>query len=326
MSLPRTMRAAVRARYGGPQQLSLCEVPRPAPGPREVLLRVRASSVNQADWYLLTGTPYPLRLMTGLWRPRAGMRVLGLDAAGVVEEVGAQVTRFAPGDEVFGEISGAYAEYACAAEDRLAKKPRSLSFEEAAAAPVAAGTALQGLRDKARVRAGHRVLINGASGGVGSFAVQLARAFGAEVTAVCSARNAAQARALGATHVVDYAKQDFTRTFDAGERYDAIFDLVGSASLRACLGCLRAGGVYVSSVGRLGWVAKAFAASLVWRGTVTVLAAQARAADLQTLAELLEQRRIAPVIERRYGFHQIGDALRAQGEGHARGKSVIALP
>lgn len=317
------MRAFVRDRYGGPDLIRLRDVPRPVPGPRQLLIRVHASSVNQADWYLLTGTPYPLRLVTGLLRPR--QIVLGVDAAGVVEAVGAEVTRFRPGDAVYGELAATYAEHVCADEDRVAHKPASLSFEEAAAVPVAAITALQGLRDKANLRPGHRVLINGASGGVGTFAIQIARVLGAEVTAVCSARNAAQALALGAARVIDYARADFTRGADLGERYDAIFDLVGRAPLRAQLSCLRSGGVYVSSVGRLGWVAKAFAASLLFRGTVSVLAAQANARDLETLTKLLDARCITPVIERRYAFAEIPDALRAQGAGHARGKSVIAI-
>ncbi len=226
------------------------------------------------------------------------------------------------GDEVFGEIAGAYAEYALAPEDELALKPKRLSMEDAAALPLAGLTALLGLRDTARVQPGQRVLINGASGGVGSFAVQIAHALGAEVSAVCSARNAERMRAIGADHVIDYARTDFT--LEAG-RYDVIFDLVGSRGLRACLRALSAGGVYIASVGRLSWVLRAALLSLFARGRIKVLAASANTADLEALAELAESGACTPLIDQRYTLSQVPDALRRQSEGHSMGKSTVRV-
>ena len=315
-----TMRAVTRDRYGLPDVLRLREVARPSAGDREVLVRVHASSVNFADWIMMTGMPYAARLVFGVLRPRH--RVLGMDLAGRVVAVGPGVTRFAPGDEVFGEFTETYAEYVRVPERCLARKPSNLSFEEAAAVPVAAMPALQGLRDKAKIRPGHRVLVNGASGGVGSFAVQIARAFGAEVTAVCSTANRDWVRSIGADHVVDYTREDFTRT---SRRYDAIFDAVGSAPITACTRILSRTGVYVSSVGRMGWSLKALFASLLPGSRVVVLAAHSTAQDLTALAELIEAGAVKPVIDRRYTLAEVPSALRRQGEGHTRGKSVVTV-
>ncbi len=314
------MRAVVQSGYGLPDTLQLRTVDRPAVGDDQVLVRVRASSVNAGDWMMLVGKPYSVRLVTGLLRPRHP--VIGLDIAGEVEAVGRNVTRFRPGDAVYGEGSGAHAEYVAVAEDRLAAKPSRLSFEQAGAVPVAGITALQGLRDKANVRAGDMVLINGASGGVGSFAVQIAKALGAEVTAVCHGSSVDLVRSIGADHVVDYTREDFTQT---SRRYDVVFDLVGSASMSACRGITTPNGVYVSSVGRLGWVFRALLRSLVPRSNVRVLAAQPKGSDLAALAELIDAGQVTPVIDRRYTLSEVPQALRYQGEGHARGKSIITV-
>ena len=218
------MKAAVRDRYGPPEVVELREIDTPAPADDEVLVHVRAASVNPADWYETTGTPYVGRVPMGLRKPK--QRVLGVDFAGTVEAVGRDVTQFRPGDEVFGGRSGAFAEYVCVGEERaVVPKPAGVTFEQAAAVPVAGLTALQGLRDKGRIQSGQQVLINGASGGVGTFAVQIAKAFGAEVTGVCSTRNVDLVRSLGADHVVDYSREDFTRS---DRRYDLMLDVAGS--------------------------------------------------------------------------------------------------
>ncbi|NUO53745.1 MAG: NAD(P)-dependent alcohol dehydrogenase [Polyangiaceae bacterium] len=314
------MKALMHHRYGGPELLTIGEREPPALRPREVLVRVRASSVNAADWLMMTGSPWPLRFMIGLTRPTR--QCLGLDVAGEVVRTGSAVTSLAPGDAVFGECRGAFAELAVAHEEQLAKKPGSVSFEDVSTLPVAGTTALQGLRDKANVGPGHRVLINGASGGVGSFAIQIGHALGAEVTAVCSQRNAAAAQRLGAAHVIDYRERDFSET---DERYDTIFDLIGKTPLQRCLRVLTANGRYVSSVGRLGWVFKAGLMSLCPRSRVRVLSANANTRDLETLASLIEQEKITPLIEHRYTFDRLPEALRRQGQGHAGGKSVVVV-
>src|SRR4051794_3957317 len=238
------MKAIIHDRYGPPAVLRLGDVEKPAPGPGEVLVRVRAAAINARDWHTMRGDPYLARLSFGLRAPK--VRIRGTDFAGLVERTGAGVTRFAAGDEVYGETDGAFAEYVRVPDDRLDTKPANLTFEQAAALPLAGNTALTGLRDVARVRAGHRVLINGASGGVGTFAVQLARSYGAEVTAVCRDRNAGLVRSLGAAHVVDYTRDDFTR---AGHRYDVVFDLVGNRSLTDLRRALTPTGTLVLSGG-----------------------------------------------------------------------------
>src|SRR5438270_5581607 len=224
-----TMKAIVQDKYGSPHVLKLREIDKPQPLDGEVLVRVHAAAVNKADWIALTGRPYAARLAFGFFRPK--LRIPGIAMAGRVAAVGKSVTQFNVGDEVFGEVHSAYAEYVCVAADRIGPKPTNLTFEQAAAVPLAAITALQGLRDKARVQPGHKVLINGASGGVGTFAVQIAKALGAEVTAVCSTRNVELVRSLGADRVVDYTREDFTRS---GRRYDVLLDVAGSKSWSQC--------------------------------------------------------------------------------------------
>jgi NADPH:quinone reductase-like Zn-dependent oxidoreductase len=319
------MIAVVHDRYGSPECLDLREIARPSPAPGEVLVRVRAASVNPADWVMLTGRPLAIRALAGIVRPRHG--ILGRDAAGVVEAVGAGVVHLHPGDAVFGQPlairGGAFAEYVCVPADRLAIKPARLSFEEAAACSLAGITALQCLRDHGRVGSGDEVLINGASGGVGTFAVQIAKALGARVTGVCSARNVDLVRGVGADAVVDYESEDFTRS---EHRYDVILDLAGSRPLSACRRALKPSGRYVSSVGRAGWSLKALLASFfVRRPRVVVAHASQTPADLATLAALLASGAVTPVLERRYTLREAREALRHQGEGHARGKSVVIV-
>jgi NADPH:quinone reductase-like Zn-dependent oxidoreductase len=325
------MKAIVQSRYGGPGDvLEFRDVERPRPGDGEVLLRGRASSVNPADWFTLVGRPYVLRLAFGLTGPR--QRVPGRDVAGTVEAVGARVSRWRPGDEVYGELpGGAFAEYAVAAADALAPKPSTLDFAEAAAVPLAGVTALQGLRDAGGVRAGQRVLVNGASGGVGTFAVQIARALGARVTGVGRADGLDLIRSLGADEVVDYTREDFTRGAPA---YDVIFDLVGNHPIAAYRRILRPGGVYVASAGRLGgailgplpYLARV-ALSSVRRGRrrVTVFAAKSTPEDLAALTRMIEAGAVTPVIDRTYALSEVADALAHQGLGHARGKTVVTI-
>ena len=285
-----------------------------------MLVRVHAAAVNKADWIALTGRPYAARLAFGFFRPK--LRIPGIAMAGRVASVGKTVTQFNAGDEVFGEVHSAYAEYVCVAADRIGPKPTNLTFEQAAAVPLAAITALQGLRDKARVQPGHKVLINGASGGVGTFALQIAKALGAEVTAVCSTRNVDIARSLGADHVIDYTREDFTQS---ETRFDTILDLAGSRPLSACLRLLTPHGVYVSSVGRLGWVLKVAVASLSARGKIVSVTGHQTQQDLAVLKEMLESGKVKPVVDRQYTLAEVPEALRYLGEGHAKGKVVITV-
>jgi NADPH:quinone reductase-like Zn-dependent oxidoreductase len=280
---------------------------------------VFGASVNPADVFLMRGVPRMVRLERGLLRPRSPL--LGKDVAGVVAAVGPGVTGFEAGDEVYGEVGGSYAELACAPEALLARKPRNLSFEEAAAVPLAGITALQGLRDKGRVQAGQRVLVNGAAGGVGTFAVQIAKAMGAEVTGVCGTDCAALVRSLGADHVVDYTREDFSA---CEGHYDLIFDLVGSRPLRACVRALQPKGLYLAAMGKVGWLLKAALVGLVSR-RVAVLTTAPNRSDLDELRELVERGAVTPVIHRRFALHQVPDALRLQEAGHARGKTVISM-
>lgn len=240
------MKAIVQDRYGSSEVLEFREVDRPVPKDGEVLVRVRAASVNARDWHVMRGDPYVARLAFGLRRPKRRMRIQGGDFAGVVEAVGKDVTRVRPGDEVYGEADGAFAEYLCAPQGVLGPKPANLSFEQAAAVPLAGNTALMGLRDVGKVGPGQHVLVNGASGGVGTFAVQIAKALGAEVTGVCSTRNVDLVRSLGADHVVDYTREDFTRT---GARYDLVFDLVGNRTLADCRRALNPTGMLILAGG-----------------------------------------------------------------------------
>jgi NADPH:quinone reductase-like Zn-dependent oxidoreductase len=322
------MQAIVQDRFGPPDVLELREVDEPRAGEGEVLVRVRAASVNPADWYAMTGMPWVARPTMGLRKPKTNRP--GLDLAGMVAAVGGGVTRFKPGDEVFGTGAGTLAECVTAAEDTLVAKPANLSFEQAAAVPVAALTALQGLRDKGRVRPGHQVLINGASGGVGTFAVQLAKALGAEVTAVCSTRNVEVARSLGADRVIDYTREDFTRT---DRRYDLLLDVAGSRPWSACRRVLEPRGTLVlvgapkgsRLLGPLGHIAKISLASLRASQKAVFFVSKSTPEDLTNLRELLEAGSVTPVVERSYALREAADALRYLGEGHARGKLVVTV-
>lgn len=329
------MKAIAQDRYGSPEVLRLTEVERPVPAEREVLVRVRAASVNARDWHVMRGDPYVARLAFGLRRPSP--RVRGTDFAGRVEAVGGGVTRFRPGDEVFGEADGAFAEYVAAPQDAVAPKPAAWTYEQAAAVPLAGNTALMGLRDAAGVQAGRRVLVNGASGGVGTFAVQIAASMGAEVTAVCSPRNTDLVAALGADHVVDYTREDFTR---GGRRYDVVLDLVGNRSLTAFRRALTPTGALVLSGGGvsrggvfgrgslLGPVAlmlKGRLASGFVRQRLTVLTATPSSENLAALAALAEAGSLTPSVDRSYPLSEVPEALRYVEVEHARAKVVITV-
>jgi NADPH:quinone reductase-like Zn-dependent oxidoreductase len=322
------MRAVVRNAYGSPHVLEFQEIGKPDVADDEVLVRVRAASVNPADWYILTG-PLIARIPSGLRKPKSNR--LGVDFAGQVEAVGKNVTQFRPGDEVFGARNGAFAEYVSVPEDRaVVLKPGNVTFEEAAAVPIAAVTALQGLRDKGRIQAGKKVLINGASGGVGTFAVQIAKSFGAEVTGVCSTRNVELVRSLGADHVVDYTSEDFTRS---GERYDLLLDIAGSRSWSECKRVLepRATLVIVGApkgnrvIGPLGHIVAMRLASVRSSQKAVFFVAKLTKADLAVLRELLEAGTVRSFVDRRYDLTEIADAFRYMGDGHARGKIVVTV-
>ncbi len=321
------MRAVVRDSYGSPDVLELREIEKPDLADDGVLVRVRAASVNPAEWYSLTGTPYVGRVQMGLFKPK--QQELGVDFAGTVEAVGRDVTQFRPGDEVFGGRTGAFAEYVCV-RNTVVQKPASLTFEQAAAVPVAALTALQGLRDKGQLQPGQRVLINGASGGVGTFAVQIAKVLGADVTGVCSTRNVDLVRSLGADHVIDYTREDFTRS---DRRYDLMLDIAGSRSWSACTRVLspQATLVIVGApkgnrlIGPLSHVVKLRLAALRSSRKVVFFIAKFNQPDMEVLRELLEAGKVTPVIDRRYELSDIADALRYMGEGHAQAKIVITV-
>jgi NADPH:quinone reductase-like Zn-dependent oxidoreductase len=321
------MQADVQHSYGSPDVLRLEDIERPVAKEDEVLVRVRAAAVNIGDWHLLRGVPYIMRLGTGLRRPRRA--IPGLDIAGQVEAIGRNVTQFGPGDEVFGWCKGAFADYACAAESNLLGKPANLTFEQSAAVGDSAFTALNAVRDQGKVQPGQRVLINGASGGVGTFAVQIAKSFGANVTGVCSTRNVDIVRSIGADHVIDYTKQDFART---PQPYDVMLDMVGNRSLSDCRRALTPRGTYVvvgvSDLGRwlgLGRQARALALSPFVRQRIRVFVVRHNRDDLAVLKELAEAGTVVPVIDRHYTLSDVADALRHQGEGHAQGKIVVAM-
>jgi NADPH:quinone reductase-like Zn-dependent oxidoreductase len=324
---PNRMKAIVHVRYGRPDVLELREVDKPVIDDDQVLVRVHASSVNPVEWYGVTG-PYFARIGNGLRKPKSPS--VGADLAGRVEAVGRDVKEVQPGDEVFGTSGWAWAEFASAREDRLAPKPANLSFEEAAAVPVAAITALQALRDKGRVQPGQKVLINGASGGVGTFAVQLAKSFGADVTGVCSTRNVELVRSLGADRVVDYTQEDFTKR---GERHDLMLDIAGSRSFSAFRRALTpeatvvlvGGPMTYRGLGPLPHLAATLLASRGRSPTVRFLVAKITREDLAFLHELLAAGTVTPVIDRTYQLSEAPEALRYLGEGHARGKVVISV-
>lgn len=328
------MKAIVYDHYGSPDVLHWAEVVKPVPGDDEVLIRVRAASVNPLDWKVLSGGPYLVRKMLDLRRPLHGR--CGVDVAGEVEAVGRNVSQFKPGEAVFGFGKGAFAEYACVGASKgamktvLVRKPEGVTFTQAAALPIGAVTALQGLRDKGHVQTGQKVLINGAAGGVGTFAVQIARWLGAEVTGVCSTRNLDLVRSLGAHRVIDYTEEDFT----SGEvRYDVVFDCVGNRSFSACRRVLKARGISVVvgapgdiSVSKLlGRMSGGMVQSHFVSQKMIFFIAKAKAQDLTLLAELVASGKVKPVIDRCYPLEETAEALRYLKQGHARGKVVILM-
>jgi len=318
------MKAAVYTSYGPPDVLQIRDVEKPVPKDNEVLIEVRTASVNPLDWRIMRGRPFLVRILFGLRKPRITRP--GVDVAGQVEAVGRNVTQFKSGDDVFGACRGAFAEYACAIEDRLALKPANISFEDAAAVPVAALTALQGLRDRGSIQRGHKVLVDGASGGVGTFAVQIAKSFGAEVTAVCSTRNVDTARSIGADHVIDYTREDFTQS---GQRYDLILAANAYHSIFDYRRALRQNGIYVMAGGGgvqmlQGMFLGPFL-SLIGSKKMRLVMAKISKKDLVLLKDLLAAEKIVPVIERRYPLSETAEAIRYLEEGHAQGKVVITV-
>ena len=323
------MRAVVYHNYGSPEVLAYEDVEKPTAGDDEVLIKVRAASVNPLDWHFMRGEPSFIRAMSGLRRPK--ITRLGVDMAGQVEAVGGRVTQFKPGDQVFGSCRGAFAEYVCASESALVVKPGSLTFEQAASAPVAACTALQGLRDKGHIRSGQKVLINGAAGGVSTFAVQIAKSFGAEVTGVCGTRNVEMVRSIGADRVIDYTREDFASN---GQRYDLFFDCFANHSLSACRRVLTSNGIYIAVggprlAGRLSgllgrWIAGVVLSQFVSQKFI-VLMLRSRKEYLAAIRDLMEAGTVVPVIDRVYTFSEVPQALGYLEEGHARGKVVITV-
>ncbi len=321
------MKAAVYSRYGPPDVLQVKDIEKPVPKDDEILIEVRAASVNPLDWHFMRGTPYFVRIMAGLRKPKDTR--LGVDVAGQVEAVGSNVTRFKPGDQVFGSCRGAFAEYACASESALVTKPNNMTFEQAASVNVAAITALQGLRDKGQIQPGQKVLIVGAAGGVGTFAVQIAKSFGADVTGVCSTRNVDMVRSIGADQVIDYTREDFTKS---GQRYDLFFDCVGNHSLLACRRVLNPRGIYIivgGSGGRwIGPLPRVFKALLLSRfvsQNLSIFLAKTSKEDLTIMRDLMEAGKVTPVIDKHYRLSEVPEAIRYMEEGHAQGKVVITL-
>jgi len=324
------MKAVVRRCYGSAEVLKLEDLARPTPKNNELLVRVHPASVNPLDWHYLRGTPYLVRMDSGFGKPDNPR--LGVDFAGTVEAVGKDVKRFKPGDEVFGGKFGAFAEYVSVREDRaVVLKPANLSFEEAAAIPIAAVTALQALRDKGKIQAGQKVLINGASGGVGTFAVQIAKSFGAEVTGVCSSRNVELVRSLGADHVIDYTREDFTA---GSQHYDLIIDTVGNHPLLQNRKVLSPQGVFVivggpsegEWIGPMIVPVKALMLSPFVSQKFAPFLAELSAEDLTLLSKLTEAGKMRSVIDRRYRLSEVPEAIRYLEAGHARGKVVITVP
>jgi NADPH:quinone reductase-like Zn-dependent oxidoreductase len=322
------MKAIVYRCYGSADVLQFEDVEKPRPADDEVLVKVHAASVNPLDWHYVSGLPYLLRLGSGLGRPN--QTGLGVDFAGTVTAIGANVTNFKPGDAVFGGANGVFAEYVTVRADRsLVIKPADVTFEQAASVPIAAITALQALRDNGKLQSGQKVLINGASGGVGTFAVQIAKSFGAEVTGVCSTRNVEMVRSIGADHVFDYTKEDYT---ESGQQYDLIIDMVGNHSLTANRRALKPEGIFVIVGGGKGnWLGpmmtpiKALLLSPFVGQDFGMILAQLRQDDLAILADLMQAGKVTPVIDRRYSLSEVPAALQYSEEGHARGKIVISL-
>lgn len=322
------MKAIVQDVYGPPEVLRMEEMERPVPGRREVLVRVRAAGVDQGVWHLMAGLPYAVRAVSGLRTPRT--RVRGMDVAGVVEAVGSDVTRFRPGDEVYGNCSGAFAEYACAKEGTLAPKPASLSFEQAATVPVSACTALGAVRDSGQVKAGQSVLVLGASGGVGSFAVQVAKAYGAHVTGVCSTTKADLVRSLGADEVLDYTRQD---PVDGTRRYDVILDIAGNRPISRLRRALTPRGTLaiVGGEGGGNWIGgnqRQLGAMLLTPFVGHRLRAHGtlvRSRDLEALTELIEAGSVTPAVDRTFPLAEVPDAIRYLRDGQVRGKVAVRL-
>ncbi len=326
------MKAVVYTNYGSPDVLEIRDIKKPVPNDDQVLIKVRAASINPLDWHFMEGTPYIMRAIgVGLRKPKDPR--LGVDYAGTVEAVGKNVTQFKPGDEVLGGKSGAFAEYVCARADRaIVLKPANITFKQAASVPIAAITALQGLRDKGKIQPGQKVLINGASGGVGTFAVQIAKSFGADVTGVCSTRNLDMVRSLGADHVIDYTKEDFTKN---GQRYDLILDNVGTQPLSGFRRALQPKGICVmiggggpndgGLIGPLGRPVKALLLSPFISQKMGMLVAELNKKDLTILGDLMQSGKVTPVIDRTYPLSKIAEAIRYLEQGHARGKVVITV-
>jgi NADPH:quinone reductase-like Zn-dependent oxidoreductase len=324
------MKAIVYCDYGLPN-LKLQEIEKPAPADDQLLVKVRAASVNPLDWHFIEGTPYIMRAMGVGFRKPTDTR-LGVDFAGTVEVVGKNVTQFKPGDEVFGGRTGAFAEYVCVREARaVALKPANITFDQAASVPIAGITALQGLRDKGKVQSGQKVLINGASGGVGTFAVQIAKSYGAEVTGVCSTRNLDMVRSLGADHVIDYTKEDFTKS---DQHYDVILDNVANHSLSEFRRVLKPNGIYVliggGGASENRWLGpgltqafKAMFLSKFVSQTMGMMLAELNQKDLTFLADLMKSGKVTPVIDKRYKLSELPQAIEYLEQGHARGKVVI---
>jgi len=331
---PNERMKAAYTRFGPPDVVEVNDLDRPVPRNDEVLIKVRAASVNPLDWRTMTGGPYIVRLLLGLRKPK--IKQLGVDVAGQVEAVGGNVTQFKPGDAVFGTCRGAFAEYACTCESArvmksaLVMKPHNVTFEQAACVPIAALTALQGLRDKGRIQPGQKVLINGAAGGVGTFAVQIAKSFGTNVTGVCSTRNVDMVRSIGADRVVDYTQEDFTRS---GQRYDIFFDAVGNHSLSACRRVLSPKGILIMVgapndarlIGILARLIGALVLSLFVSQKLVLFLTKSTKEDLTIVGELMATGKVTPVIDRRFSLSEVPEALRYLQEGHARGKVAITL-
>jgi NADPH:quinone reductase-like Zn-dependent oxidoreductase len=322
------MKAAVYTKYGPPDVVQIADIEKPLPKDNEVLIKVRAASLNPLDWHFMRGTPYAVRIFAGLRKPK--FPGLGVDVAGQIEALGAKVSQFKLGDEVFGSCKGAFAEYVCASESVLIMKPNNVTFEQAASVPVAAYTALQGLRDKGRIQAGQKVLVNGAAGGVGTFAVQIAKSFGADVTGVCSTRNLDMVRSIGADHVIDYTQEDFTKS---AQRYDLFFDCVGNHSLLASRRVLNPKGIYVGAGGTTdNWMIRPLLSaisclvlSLFGNRKLLMLLAKPNKQDLTFMREHMESGKITPVIDRRYNLSEVSEAIRYLETGHARGKVIITF-
>jgi NADPH:quinone reductase-like Zn-dependent oxidoreductase len=322
------VKAIVYYEYGPPSVLRCEEIAKPAPGDSEVLLRVRAAALNPYDWHFMRGEPYAVRLVSGIGKPK-NIRI-GTDVAGIVESVGRKVTQFKPGDAVYGLCQGAFAEYVCVAESKLATKADAISFENAASIPIAGLTALQALRDKGKIRPGHAVLVNGASGGVGTFGVQIAKTFGANVTGVTSTRNIDLVRSIGADDVIDYTKQDFTK---GDRRFDLILDCVGNHTFSECRRVLKPNGILIPAGGKIdNWmlepigrmIAAAALSLFVSQKQVSIFATMKRA-DLLALSELVLSGKVKPIIDRRCTLAELPEAMRYLEEGHARGKVVMVV-